>query len=476
MGSLSKSNQIFLVVLTFLILHVRFNASSQDDSTTFHPAVVHKIIITGNKVTRLNIIMRELIFHSGDTLPINVLENSLVRTQENLMNTGLFNFVEIIKYPGENHTTDIHINLTERWYVWPFPFFEVVDRNFNEWWLTKDFSRSNYGIYLVHENFRGRDESLKMQVRLGYSQRLGLFYSIPYINKQQNLGIAFGGYYTRNHEITIATEGNKLVNYKDPEKFIRQDWTCYSSITYRTGIYDYYSASAEYRKINVADTIISLNDQYFVNPDNNQQQILLDLFYKHDQRDYKPYALKGSLFQLELAKIGLGILKNEPNLLAIGLAYRHYFEWDRRWHSSISFSGKTSSMKNTPFINIRALGYGSDVVRGYEYYVINGNSFMLLKSTLLKYTLLTTHIYNIPFIKSEKFRKVPNTIYFSLSTDAGFVSDHQFSDNNPLSNKWLSGYGAGIDYVTYYDMVLRVEYSFNNLGEHGIFLNFAAPF
>ena len=474
MGILSRSN--LLVVFILLSWHLPYKVYAQDDSTEVPPSIVHKIIITGNKVTRLHIVMRELIFHSGDTLPSTVLQNSMLRSQENLMNTGLFNFVEINQYPGEGHTVDVHINLTERWYIWPLPFFEVVDRNFNEWWLTKDFSRSNYGIYLVHENFRGRDESLKIQVRLGYSQRIGLFYSIPYINKKQNLGIAFGGYYTRNHEITIATKENKLVNFKDPDRFIRQDWTFYTSTTYRTGFYDYYSASAEYRKINVADTIIVQNDQYFVNPENNQQQIRLDVVYKHDKRDYQPYALKGNLFQIDIAKIGLGILKNEPNLLSLGLAYRHYFEWLPRWHSSIAISGKVSGMKDTPFTNMRALGYGSDLVRGYEYYVINGTNFILFKTTLIKFTLLPTHIYNVPLIKSEKFRKIPNTIYFSLSSDAGYVSDHQFSKNNPLSNKWLSGYGAGIDYVTYYDMVLRVEYSFNNLGEHGLFLNFAAPF
>ena len=36
--------------------------------------------------------------------------------------------------------------------------------------------------------------------------------------------------------------------------------------------------------------------------------------------------------------------------------------------------------------------------------------------------------------------------------------------NNTLTNKFLNGVGAGFDFVTYYDSVLRVEYSFNNNG------------
>jgi hypothetical protein len=59
--------------------------------------------------------------------------------------------------------------------------------------------------------------------------------------------------------------------------------------------------------------------------------------------------------------------------------------------------------------------------------------------------------------------------------DAAYVRDRQFGDTSPLSNRYLHGMGAGIDYVTYYDLVFRVEYSWNREGEHGLFLHFTAP-
>lgn len=476
MGKISRLNQCLLIVLSILLFLYPKVGLSQVDSTGSQSIIVHKITITGNKTTRLHIIMRELIFHTDDTLPQVILQNAIKRSQENLMNTGLFNFVEINQLPGKLNSTDIEIKLTERWYIWPFPFFEVVDRNFNEWWLTRDLKRTDYGVYLVHENFRGRNESLKIQLRLGYSQRIGLYYNIPYINKKQNLGMSFGGYYTRNHEISYATENNKLLYYKDPKNYVRKDWNCFSRMTYRTGIYDYYSMAVEYRFIDVADTIIDINQGYLVNRTNKQQQLSYNFNYRHDERDYQPYPLKGHLLQIDISKIGTGLLKNEPDLLVLGFSTRFFKEWLPRWHSSISVTGKVSGMKDTPYINLRALGYGSDVVRGYEYYVINGNNFILFKANIAKYTLFKTHIYNIRFINSEKFRRVPNTVYISLSSDVGYVSDHQYAKTNQLSNKWLSGYGAGLDYVTYYDLVFRFEYSINNLGERGFFLNFAAPF
>jgi outer membrane protein assembly factor BamA len=467
---------LFLLLISAVIILLDDVASAQNDSVFVAAKVVNRIIITGNKVTKEHIIYRELIFHTGDTLPAVIYNNAIERSKENLMNTGLFNFVEIKGYADVEGRTDIQINVSERWYLWPFPFFEVVDRNFNEWWLTHDFRRTNYGLYLTRENFRGRDESLKFQIRLGYSQRLGLYYNVPYINKKQNTGLTVGTYYNRNHEIAYATEGNKLKYYKDPDQFIRQDWAVYGRLTRRSGIHDFYSFSADYRRIDITDTVVLLNNEYFINPDNMQQQISLAWSYRHDKRDYQPYPLKGYLFDFEVSRTGLGILKNEPGILSLGSSFRQYHEWSPRFHSSIALRAKISSLTLSPYINMRALGYGSDVVRGYEYYVINGNSFLLVKTTLLKFTLMPTTIYNIPFIRSEKFNKVPSTLYLSLSADAGYVRDRQFAENNPLCNTWLAGYGAGIDYVTYYDLVFRFEYSFNHLGEHGFFLNFAAPF
>ena len=43
--------------------------------------------------------------------------------------------------------------------------------------------------------------------------------------------------------------------------------------------------------------------------------------------------------------------------------------------------------------------------------------------------------------------------------------------NNSLANSILWGRGFSIDYVTYYDKLLRIEFSINDLCEQGVFLN-----
>ena len=55
--------------------------------------------------------------------------------------------------------------------------------------------------------------------------------------------------------------------------------------------------------------------------------------------------------------------------------------------------------------------------------------------------------------------------------DAGYVRNNNATIDNTLSNKFLYTGGVGIDVVTSYDFVFRVEYSFNQLGEKGLFLH-----
>ena len=44
-----------------------------------------------------------------------------------------------------------------------------------------------------------------------------------------------------------------------------------------------------------------------------------------------------------------------------------------------------------------------------------------------------------------------------------------------LDNKFIYGTGMGLDFVTYYDKVLRLEYGINDMGETGLFIHFVAP-
>jgi len=57
----------------------------------------------------------------------------------------------------------------------------------------------------------------------------------------------------------------------------------------------------------------------------------------------------------------------------------------------------------------------------------------------------------------------------------GYAYNKVSDPNNALSNQILWGTGVGIDFVTYYDVVIRFEYTLNKQKDHGFFINLVAP-
>lgn len=422
----------------------------------------------------MSVISRELVFHERDTLTKVVLERAIDRTRENLMNTTLFNFVNIhYQFIGDKQIAVI-IDLTERWYILPLPIFELVDRNFNEWLKSGDISRVNFGFYLNWDNFTGRNETLKLQFKWGYSQKIGLSYSIPFINKNQQESISISTSYSRNREAGYKVEDSKVLLYKDEENFVRKEIFGGIKYTQRRGFYNTSSFSVEYRYNQIEDTITKLNPEFFGAGNSIQQLISIAWMFRRDRRDFKVYALKGYLFDFEMVKNGIGLLENEPDLLYLSSTIKYFKPLSTKWYFASSIKGKLSGQSDAPYFNQRGFGYGNDFIRGYEYYVVPGQNYVLTRNSI-KFALVPTQILSLPFNVLEKFRTIPYAFYLNANFDMGYVRDRQFKQDNPLANKWQFGYGLGIDYVTYYSLVFRLEYSFNKFGENGFFLHFTAP-
>lgn len=120
-----------------------------------------------------------------------------------------------------------------------------------------------------------------------------------------------------------------------------------------------------------------------------------------------------------------------------------------------------------------ALGYGDWFLRGLEYYVIDGVQAGILKGTFRQ----ELANINVPtfIIKNEKYRKIPFKIIAKIYGDIG-ASHLPTVSNSILNNRFLYTYGAGIDVLSYYDFVARFEYSFNQLGQKGLFLHMRRDF
>jgi hypothetical protein len=119
------------------------------------------------------------------------------------------------------------------------------------------------------------------------------------------------------------------------------------------------------------------------------------------------------------------------------------------------------------------LGYSSFGVRSYEYYVIDGQNVGVGKLQL-KYQLVQPKSMNLAGI-SERFGKFHYAFYLGIFSDFAYIDDQVGYEMNRLANEIQFGHGLSIDFVSYYDIVIRAEYSFNKFGESGLFLHFVAP-
>lgn len=440
--------------------------------------IIGTITVIGNKITKEHIILRELALKTGDTVSVSDFDARRIRSEENIYNTSLFNSAKLTYLTLPDGTTSIYVILKERWYIFPLPVFEVVDRNFNVWWRTKDFSRIVYGGVLSWNNFRGRNETVALAVRLGYIQQLSFSYTIPYINKNQKSGLSFGFSYSRNHQTAYMTVNDDVTYYKDTSDYARQAYSGAIEYVYRKGLYNKHYLSAGYVNVSVQDTVLRLNPEYLPGGKSETSYFSLRYLYKKDQRDYVYYPLRGYTYSLELVKNGMPFLEDDVNYLYLTAELKKFWQLNRRFYFGASFRGKISDEHFQPYYNTRALGFGRDYVRGYEYYVVDGQHFGLFK-TNLKFELFPKKEIHAGFIPLEKFATIPFSFYLNVYGDAAYVEDTQFSNvrnsQNQLPNSWLYGYGIGLDFVSYYDIVIRLDYSFNKFGESGLFLHFAAP-
>lgn len=466
---------LFLLPFSLLSQAYKINDIKKDTSGYEGKRLIYEIIIIGNKITKKHIVIRELTFQEGDSLNSTELHKNLYQSKKNLLNTSLFNFVEFDWAIDPFNRISIFINLTERWYLFPAPIFEIDDINFNTWWKTKDFDRINYGLYLSLDNFRGRKEELKLTFQLGYTEEINFYYEIPYINKQKKSGLGFSFSYHRQHEISYLTRNNQRLFYNNEEKHSQKRIGYGLNYFYRNKIFDRHSLGLNYYAFSVLDTVAEINPEYLGNGKSNSKFLSLNYNFVHDERDSKNYPLKGNYFTFNIRKYGFGILNQDLDLWNFSSTYKKFWQLGEHFYLAGKVMGVLAANNNQPYLLQNGLGYSEgSALRSYEYYVVDGQNIGVGK-VQLRYQLVRPASAKLPTIPFEKFNRFHYAFYIGIFSDWGYVDDNTGFPQNSLANQMLYGHGIGLDFVTYYDLVLRTEYAINKFGESGVFLHFVAP-
>ncbi len=458
-----------LLLLALITTHRGYAQVSKEHNLpvqVFEKQTVTNIIISGNKRTRPEIIRREMSVQAGQQVIADSMQFLIHQNQLRIFNTALFNEVLIDTIRTGIYTMIWHVQVKERWYIWPEFSFALADRNFNVWWTeqNRDLRRANIGLTVKDRNFRGNMEEAGFTAQVGYTQQFSLNYARPYVDKKQRHGFGFSVHSGYNHEIFFRTDSNKLEFAKTQSTPIFRRFDATLFYTYRPGYATRHVFLLAYRSHRIHDTVLTLNPGYYENGSNALR--MAELHYRFDVNgvDNWNYPLTGyKLVSSSVIRTGITGMRFQALTHVEAGVFRNPLP---KWYVTSIFRGQASSPENQPYILRSGMGNNSDYVRGYEYYVIDGAHYGILRLNL-KRELLNKTFRNLPI---PYLPSIPVRIYPKIFADAGYARN-RYPGNSFLNDRMLYAAGAGVDIITAYDMKFRLEYTWNHLGQAAFYIH-----
>jgi outer membrane protein assembly factor BamA len=473
------THNIFLKLmrLSYLLFFIIFISCKILGQSTFinkdSIVIIDKIIVAGNKKTKNSVITREVFFKEGDTLLIQNFTTLLQQSKDFIFNTTLFVKVDAISHIDTNKRATVIFNVKERWYIFPLPYFKLIDRNLTDWYVNHnaDFSRVNYGIKFFHNNFSGYNDKLNLWLITGYNNQISVRYDLPYLNKAQTKGLNIGFLTSKQKEINYFTnDSNRQQFLTATDGFAKNISRFDVSYSYRPGqqYRQNFRLSYTQESINnfvLLDSNIAIKKRPAYYGDSSTTAINyceLGYGFSYQNANYNAYPTKGILAS---AAVGTRLFAGANNITSFGGSILYAFSPHKKMYIQTFVEAKAKLFTNNSFINQGLFGFGDFGLRGQEKYVVDGMAGVLGKLTL-GYEFLNVNL-KLP-IKSQTYKSIPFKFYCKVFSDVGY-SHNPLNPKDLFSNRWMKTWGIGLDVVSIYDFVLRIEYSFNRLGEQGFF-------
>jgi hypothetical protein len=319
----------------------------------------------------------------------------------------------------------------------------------------------------MYYNFSGRNDKLKIWLLTGYTKQIQFQYEQPYADKNLKHGYKIGVSYSSNKEINYATINDRQM-FTDSFAGIKK-WNGFVEYDYRPGLKTFHAFRLGFTRQEIDSNVSKVNPKYF--KDGRNRMDIPEISYKlsHFDVDYIPYPLKGWMGETSISKRGIHPHTsmwqlNAKYVKAVQLAKKTYFD--------IQAEGLVRYPFDQPYYNTQLFGYGDFFLRGLEKYVIDGVAGAMSRQTFKRELFR----FSIPTrLKSMSHDKIPFRIYARAFSDLGFSYNKTVKDNFLVNRMMYTG-GFGLDIVTFYDFIFCIDYSFNQLGQKGLFLHLKNEF
>ncbi len=462
--------------VTIIILAVSYSAYSQTDSLekAFEEnalkidslnLTVKNIVITGNDVTKPEIILREMSLKKGSRFTLKKYSDDLL----NIYNLALFTKVDIIPIPVGDKEITLNVDVQERWYILPLPSGGIEDGEFKKIWL---------GMNLRWDNFRGRDERLNFGFRVFYNPSVSLRYSVPWIGEKAHLFMSIGGAWQRSRNQSLEAlgrqSGTNTITYKEAN---------YENIQYKAELTvgrffgKRFSVFTDYRFNHLRVSEYQLHRT--LSSDGVDRYLTIGGGISFDSRDLNEYATKGDFLKTTYHRFGF--LDKEINFgrytlenqsfIPIPISKKYYFTIATKLFTSLAMGAII------PVYNHEYLGYSEDYVRGWKGKAFEGDNVLTMYNEIRIPIIKPRYIKgkdmmivkDIPIVKNLDIR---HGLYMTLIYDIGTV---WYKDENIFKKRFISGAGIGINVIAPFGYVLRADWVFRLdrpvVGQIGLSLN-----
>ena len=431
---------LYILLLINPIVTLCQDLQTRRDSTIVFPdtpLVVDTIMIVGNIHTKDFVIVREMSLQTGTRITKELLQYD----QERIYSLGLFNRVQLHVALTSHGQANIIVEVSERWYIFPFPVVGIKDRNWDKLY---------YGVGLLHSNFRGRNEKLFATFIFGYDPSISLSYRNPFLK--------IDGSYILDTRVAYNKIRNKSVlASRGQNNFDEQHLSFSANLGKRIGIKHTIWLITGYEHVNVSDPKPGRTNS----PDGKDNYPIVGVSYAYDTRDLYEYPAYGTLAKAAILKYG--IPSHAIDLVRYTADFRRYIPLGSNFVFTTRFFTDLVAAGPTPSYNHVFFGY-TERIRGHFKEVMEGDNLFGV-STELHYPLLKPVYFKFDFLPAE-FSILKFGVVAAAFADAGTV----WFRHQPFAvNNFAKGYGVGIHFILPYSWILRTEYALNET-HHGEFI------
>jgi len=394
---------------------------------------IDTIVVVGNEKTERYVIVDEMSLQPGS--PVTPLQ--LAYDRDRIYSLGLFTSVDL-QFDSVNVPRTLFVMVRERWHIIPHVILGFRDG---------DPKKIYYGAGFLHNNLRGRNQKLYLSLAFGYDPAFALSYLDPLFDHEHRLYLGFSLAYSRirNRSVEAATTGDFDENHYDAFATLGKRF----NLEERLGL-----------KFGFSSVIVSEYEEGRTqSPDGRDDFLTLGGSYTLDTRDLGEYASRGAFTDLSLVKIGFG--EGHVNYGRVGIDVRRYqptlfgVTFVARGYGSLVFGGAV------PTYGRAYLGY-AERVRGYFNDVFEGENVVLgtleFRIPIIAPTVL--HLKGLPIPQEFAFWRVG--LGLTVFGDAGTT---WLRGDDLTYSSLRSGYGAGVDFILPYSLMVRLSYAINDRGE-----------